>query len=145
MDHRLAAVVLHGAAHAGESPLQFWASQSSHFPGKSADRLHRLSTAAVGGQIVRASWYGGSERLNHQAAMGESFQPWARTAAHRSLPFGTRLEVTSLATGRSTVVRINDRGPAAYTGRALDLSRGAASDLGLFGAGDARVAIRILN
>jgi rare lipoprotein A len=59
------------------------------------------------------------------------------------LPFGTRLEVTYR--GRSTIVTVNDRGPAAYTGRSLDLSRGAASDLGMFGAGDARVTFRVIN
>jgi rare lipoprotein A len=58
-------------------------------------------------------------------------------------PLGTRLQVTYR--GLSTIVRINDRGPAANTGRALDLSRGAASDLGVFGAGDARVAIRVID
>ena len=67
----------------------------------------------------------------------------ARTCAHRTLPFGTRLEVTFQ--GKSTIVRVNDRGPAAYTGRSLDLSRGAAADIGLTAAGSGVVAIRILN
>jgi rare lipoprotein A len=96
------------------------------------------------GQIVRASWYGGgNEHLSRYTASGEVFRPWDRTAAHRSLPFGTRLQVTYR--GLSTIVRINDRGPGVNTGRALDLSRGAASDLGMFGAGDVRVAIRVIN
>src|SRR6266567_5698612 len=56
-----------------------------------------------------------------RTANGEHFYPDGLTAAHRSLPFGTRLRVTSIATGRSVVVRINDRGPAAWTGRGLDL------------------------
>jgi rare lipoprotein A (peptidoglycan hydrolase) len=63
------------------------------------------------GQTVRASWYGGGERLNRYTSTGERFNPLARTAAHRTLPFGTRLQVTYR--GRSTIVRINDRGPAA--------------------------------
>lgn len=66
------------------------------------------------------------------------------TAAHRTLPFGTMLRVSSLSTGLSTIVRINDRGPAASTGRALDLSRGAAIDLGIAGKGEAKVAIEVL-
>jgi rare lipoprotein A len=67
-----------------------------------------------------------------------------QTAAHRTLPFGTMLRVSSVSTGRSTIVRINDRGPAASTGRALDLSRGAAIALGIAGAGEARVAIEVM-
>jgi rare lipoprotein A len=66
------------------------------------------------------------------------------TAAHRTLPLGTMLRVSALATGLSTIVRVNDRGPAAYTGRALDLSRGAALALGIVGTGDSRVAIEVL-
>jgi rare lipoprotein A len=54
------------------------------------------------------------------------------------------LRVSALATGLSTIVRVNDRGPAAYTGRALDLSRGAALALGIVGTGDSRVAIEVL-
>jgi rare lipoprotein A len=95
-------------------------------------------------QIVRASWYGGGERLSRRTSTGEIFHPMGRTAAHRTLPFGTLLRVSSLATGLSTVVRINDRGPAAATGRALDLSRGAALDLGIAGKGEAKVAIEIV-
>jgi rare lipoprotein A len=77
-------------------------------------------------------------------ATGERFRPDGMTAAHRSLPFGTRLRVTNLATGRSVKVRINDRGPAAWTGRGLDLSRGAARVIGMIGAGVARVAIEVI-
>jgi hypothetical protein len=95
-------------------------------------------------RAVKASWYGGGERLNQNTSTGERFRPEGHTAAHRTLPFGTRLLVTNLANGRSTVVRINDRGPAAFTGRDLDLSRGAAADLGMINAGEARVAVRIL-
>jgi rare lipoprotein A len=145
-DHRLVAIVLTFAclswpARAAESPLQFWAAQVR--PSVSPPLSRHDGKSVVGG-IVRASWYGGAhERLSRYTASGELFRPWARTAAHRSLPFGTRLEVTYR--GRSTIVTVNDRGPAAYTGRSLDLSRGAASDLGMFGAGAALVAIRIVN
>jgi rare lipoprotein A len=110
----------------------------SHAPGEPT------APRATGGQIVRASWYGGGERLNRRTSTGEIFHPMGHTAAHRTLPLGTMLRVSALATGLSTIVRVNDRGPAAYTGRALDLSRGAALALGIVGTGDSRVAIEVL-
>lgn len=91
---------------------------------------------------VRASWYGGGEPLATHTSSGERFDPLARTCAHRTLPFGTILRV--FFRGRSTVVRVNDRGPAAYTGRSLDLSRAAASDIGLTAPGVAQVTVRVL-
>ena len=90
---------------------------------------------------TRASWYGGGERLSRRTASGEVFHPDALTAAHRSLPLGTRLLVS--ANGRSIMVRVNDRGPAASTGRSLDLSRGAARALGIIRSGTARVSYRV--
>jgi rare lipoprotein A len=99
------------------------------------------SALAVDDQMVRASFYGGSgERLSNHTANGEVFDPRGRTAAHRSLPFGTRVEVKYK--GRSIVVRINDRGPLASTGIALDLTRGAASELGM--TGTAPVSMRVV-
>jgi len=62
------------------------------------------------------------------------------TAAHRSLPFGTKLRVTNKNNGRSVVVRINDRGPF-VKGRMLDLSRGAANQLGFIGSGHTAVCM----
>lgn len=91
---------------------------------------------------VLASWYGGGERLNRRTASGEVFRPHGLTAAHRTLPLGTVLEVSYQ--GRTVVVRVNDRGPAAWTGRSLDLSRGAASRLGFIGQGQARVQYAVL-
>lgn len=66
------------------------------------------------------------------------------TAAHRTLPLGAMLRVTALSTGLSTIVRVNDRGPAAATGRGLDLSRGAAIDLGMVEAGEAPVIVEVM-
>ena len=86
-----------------------------------------------------ASFYGGGEKLNSHTASGERFRPGGMTAAHRALPLGTRLLVSYR--GRSVVVRINDRGPAAWTGRSLDLARGAAARLGMPGVAPVRVAI----
>jgi rare lipoprotein A len=91
-------------------------------------------------ETTLASFYHEGE----MTATGERFKPDGLTAAHRSLPFGTRLRVTNLATGRSVNVRINDRGPAAWTRRGLDLSRGAARVIGMIGAGVARVAYRVI-
>jgi rare lipoprotein A len=99
---------------------------------------------AVRRQLIRASWYGGGERLSSHTSTGEVFRPMGHTAAHRTLPFGTMLKVTAAATGRSTILRINDRGPAAATGRSLDLSRGAAMDLGLVASGEGRVYIEVM-
>jgi rare lipoprotein A len=97
------------------------------------------------GQIVRASWYGGGEHLSQHTSSGEIFRPMGQTAAHRTLPFGTMLRVSALSTGLSTIVKINDRGPAASTGRALDLSRGAAVALGIASQGEAKVAIEVVH
>lgn len=94
------------------------------------------------GESVLTSWYGGGERLNRHTASGEVFRPNGLTAAHRSLPLGTRLAVTYA--GRTVVVRVNDRGPAKWTGRSLDLSRGAAHALGFAQRGTARVHIAVL-
>ena len=91
--------------------------------------------------LVRASWYGGGERLAARTSTGEPFRPMGHTAAHRTLPFGTMLRVTSAASGRSTIVRINDRGPTVASGRSLDLSRGAALDIGLVATGSGPVYI----
>jgi rare lipoprotein A (peptidoglycan hydrolase) len=99
---------------------------------------------AAAAQVIRASWYGGGERLSLHTSNGEMFRPMELTAAHRTLPFGTMLRVSSLATGLSTVVRINDRGPAPSSGCALDLSRGAAMALGIAGMGASKVSIEVM-
>ena len=81
-------------------------------------------------QSGAASWYGSG----HRTANGERFNPNGMTAAHRSLPFGTRVRVENKRNGRSVVVRINDRGP--FTGgRVIDLSKAAAQSIGISGVG----------
>jgi len=92
------------------------------------------SSLPASAQCGRASWYA----LTSRTASGERMNPSALTAAHRSLPFGTKVKVTNQRNGRSVVVRINDRGPF-VRGRMLDLSRGAASQLGFVGAGHTSV------
>ena len=76
-------------------------------------------------------------------ASGEKFNAQELTAAHRTLPFGTRLRVTDVATGRSVTVRVNDRGPF-VRGRVVDVSRGAAQTLGITGKGVAKVKIDVV-
>lgn len=93
-----------------------------------------ISPAAA--QCGRASWYA----LHSKTASGERMNPSAMTAAHRSLPFGTKLKVTNKNNGRSVIVRINDRGPF-IKGRVLDLSKGAASRLGFISSGHAAVCM----
>lgn len=94
------------------------------------------------GQVGEASWYGPGFH-GKRTASGEVFDMHARTAAHRTLPFGTLVRVTRLDTGASTVVRINDRGPF-KAGRIIDLSNGAARDVDMVRDGVARVRIDVL-
>jgi len=77
-------------------------------------------------------------------ANGESFNPMGMTAAHRTLPFGTKVLVTNLKNGKSVVVRINDRGPF-IKGRVIDLSLGAARVVDLNRSGVAKVKFDVLN
>jgi len=89
-----------------------------------------------------ASWYGGQFH-GRRTANGEIFNKHALTAAHRTLPFGTIVNVTSLATGQSVQVRINDRGPFTR-GRSIDLSMAAAEAIGLRSRGIGEVRIDVL-
>jgi rare lipoprotein A len=89
-----------------------------------------------------ASYYG-HELAGNRTASGERFNPQALTAAHRSLPMGTRLRVTNQANGRSVVVRINDRGPFAR-GRIIDVSLAAARQIAMVRSGTARVKLEIV-
>lgn len=89
-----------------------------------------------------ASWYGPGFN-GRLSASGEVFNQNALTAAHRNLPFGTMVRVTNLNNGRSVIVRINDRGP--YVGnRILDLSAGAAQQIGMISTGVAPIRLEIL-
>ncbi|MCS7293610.1 MAG: septal ring lytic transglycosylase RlpA family protein [Gloeomargarita sp. SKYBB_i_bin120] len=105
----------------------------------------RMLTAAVSVRSVLrgwASWYG-AEFRGHRTASGELFNPRDLTAAHRTLPFGTRVRVTNLRNGRSVVVRINDRGPHTSS-RVIDISAAAAQVLGLISIGTAPVRLEVL-
>ncbi len=93
-------------------------------------------------QFGVASFYG-PEFAERKTASGEPFDPRALTAAHRTLPLGTRVRVTNLENGKQTVVRINDRGPY-RNNRVIDLSRAAARKLGFVQDGIAHVRIEVL-
>jgi rare lipoprotein A (peptidoglycan hydrolase) len=89
-----------------------------------------------------ASWYGG-KFIGRRTANGEIYTAKELTAAHKSLPFGTQLKVTNLNNGKSTVVRVNDRGPF-VAGRDLDLSQAAAAQIGMLGTGVAPISMQVL-
>lgn len=130
--------ISHAKAFEDESASEFWAREHNQsvkmnfgeFRGSSGNRA-----------TVQASWYGGGEKLARHTANGEVFRPAGLTAAHRTLPFGTLVNVTNPRTGLSVVVRVNDRGPARQTGRSLDLSRGAARAIGFGGSGPVHMQI----
>ncbi len=92
--------------------------------------------AEVRARCGKASWYA----MTSRTASGERANPNTFTAAHRSLPFGTRVRVRNIANGRTVTVRINDRGPF-VRGRIIDISRAAAARLGILRRGIARVCL----
>jgi rare lipoprotein A len=107
----------------------------------SADRRSSYSGGSSGGSHGMASYYG--TESGSQTASGARFNPSGMTAAHRSLPFGTKVRVTNKRNGRSVVVTINDRGPF-IRGRIIDLSSGAAGVIGMRSSGVAPVSMEVL-
>jgi rare lipoprotein A len=93
-------------------------------------------------EVGIASWYG-KRHQGKRTASGERFDEFAMTAAHPTLPFGTRVRVTNLENRRSVLVRVNDRGPF-VDGRIIDLSLAAARALGIADEGVARVRLQQL-
>jgi rare lipoprotein A len=90
----------------------------------------------------KASYYA-MKYQNRKTASGERFDQWSNTAAHKKLPFGTRVRVTNIKNGKSVVVRINDRGPF-VKGRIIDLSRSAFSSIGDLKSGVIKVRIEVI-
>jgi rare lipoprotein A len=128
----------HAARHGRVAPRT--AQRTRRGAVRSARRTNGVQDAAAGtGTTGMASFYW----QGHTTASGAHFNPEGMTAAHRSLPFGTRVRVTHLGNGRTVEVRINDRGPF-IGGRIIDLSRGAAGVLGMHGQGVARVQVTVL-
>ncbi|QDK44439.1 septal ring lytic transglycosylase RlpA family lipoprotein [Bdellovibrio sp. ZAP7] len=103
-----------------------------------ASALHTGSTAKG-----KASWYGESHQGNRTAS-GEKFDLNQLTAAHRTLPMGSMVKVTSLSTGKSVTVRINDRGPFTK-GRILDVSQAAAQKLGFIQKGTDHIKMEVVS
>ena len=95
------------------------------------------------GQTGEASWYG-EPHHGRRTASGETYDMYQLTAAHPTLPLGTRVLVTNLKNGRAVEVRINDRGPH-VPGRIIDLSFAAAQQLGVASGGTIPVRIRVLS
>jgi len=98
-----------------------------------------ISQAEAASQCGKASWY----KMGTKTASGERMNASALAAAHRSLPFGTKVRVENLNNGKSVVVRINDRGPFAG-GRVIDLTRGAAERIGMIHSGVAPVKVTVV-
>jgi rare lipoprotein A len=118
-----------------------------HTPRRASRRGARVAAL---GDVSGTNWGGGGSQgiasyywQPQRVASGGWFNPNGLTAAHRTLPFGTRVRVTHLGNGRSVVVRINDRGPF-VRGRIIDLSRAAAGAIGMQGQGLARVRVDVL-
>lgn len=103
-------------------------------------RVAVVETGAV--QRGKASWYGGSFH-GGPTASGERYNKRSMTAAHRKLPFGTRVRVTNLKNGRSVVLRINNRGPYGK-GRIIDVSEAAAEKLDMIDAGVVPCTVEVL-
>jgi rare lipoprotein A len=125
---RLAGITILAAALAA-------CAQSSVITNKSELR----ASMALGGAYGLASFYSHGRRT----ASGERFDPHDLTAAHRTLPFGTRVRVTNVSTGQSVTVRVNDRGPF-VRGRAIDVSSSAAEMLGITRQGVAKVKLDVV-
>jgi rare lipoprotein A len=146
-DAEAAAPVTEAAAGPAEARDPLWAVHLS----KTAEAAFRTASIASSSSKKKpeaarrprltglASYYGQGE----VTATGEKFDPKGMTAAHRTLPFGTRVRVTRVDTGNSVVVRINDRGPF-KPGRIIDLSEGAAEDLDMTKVGLAEVRLDVL-
>lgn len=97
----------------------------------------------TGVQSGMATWYGGGHH-GGPTASGERFNKNALTAAHRTLPMGTRVRVTNQNNGRSVIVRINDRGPYGSKRRIIDVSEAAARQLGMIDAGVVPVRVEVI-
>lgn len=105
--------------------------------------FHRLAPRALCVQDGLAAWSGQAYKGRHTAS-GERFAPEALMAAHRTLPFGTRVRVTNLETNQATEVQITDRGPKTKE-HLIDLSQAAAEQIGMRRRGEARVRMEVLD
>ena len=104
---------------------------------------HVKTTSVKTRQVGIASWYG-ARHQGRKTASGERFSRQRLTAAHRSLPLGTKVQVTNLRTKQQVTVKINDRGPYAGRPRIIDLSEAAAKRIGLLEHGTERVEVVVV-
>ena len=112
-------------------------------PYKVGDKTYTPEDVPSYDEVGYASWYG-EELSGNQTANGELFNPQGISAAHKTLPLPSYVEVTALDTGRTILVRVNDRGPFAND-RLIDLSHGAAKQLGIDQVGVSGVRVRKVN
>lgn len=127
------------AAHTKATTKKYSSKKSNKTYGYKAPKKSYSVASSGGGYSGMASYYWQPQRL----ASGGWFNPNALTAAHKTLPFGTKVRVTNRNNGRSVVVTINDRGPY-IKGRIIDLSRAAAQQVGMTGSGVAPVSVAVL-
>jgi rare lipoprotein A len=106
-------------------------------------RKQRTRVAARSQSTTAADGTASFYRHGSRTASGEKFDPNELTAAHRTLPFGTKVRVTDVASGKSVTVRVNDRGPF-IDGRVIDVSHAAAESLGMTGKGVAKVKLDVV-
>ena len=143
----LAAVVLGAFACGGCVPTAETGFEARS-PGGGVEGTYEAPARAPRAEVQdgNATWYGAAF-AGRRTASGEPFNPLALTAAHRTLPFGTWVEVTRVDTGATVRVRITDRGPyaAASQHRIIDLSQGAAERINLVKTGVARVELRVVD
>jgi rare lipoprotein A len=119
--------------------IRYYGNYDSTMPTRTEPPVGSVKQALQRSGEGLASFYGSDQ----QTANGERFNPRALTAAHRTLPFGTKVRVTNVRSGRAVTVRINDRGPF-VPGRVIDLSQAAAEELGIVGRGIAKVKLDVV-
>lgn len=125
---------------AGSRPVTLWARSVEARLAAHAHRVAEAGRSALAwSESGMASWYGG-DHTGHRTSSGDVFNPMRLTCAHPTLPLGTKVLVTSDTTGRSVVVTVNDRGP--FGRRIVDLSREAASRIGMLASGTASVTLQ---
>lgn len=134
----IARVLLLAAFVLSSTMLEAKQSQQNH------NFKHKLSANKHKPPMVGFASFYATKFNNRRTANGEKFNNNAFTAAHKSLPFGTKLKVTNLRNGSSVMVRVNDRGPY-IKGRIIDLSKAAAKKIGLNHSGTAHVKLEVLN
>jgi rare lipoprotein A len=108
---------------------------------KNHTKLHQHANSTI--QVGTASWYG-RRQAGRLTANGERFNPQAMTCAHRTLPLGSVVKVTDIATGKNVSLEVNDRGPY-VRGRIVDLSEGAARELGVGDKGVMVVRLEVVS